>query len=65
MAKQGAWNRYEILSNECSEDLDKAIEDEEKDVEEAMAIFEKIHTKVKFRSFGKVNTTEKKDKKED
>ena len=65
LCKKGGWNRYEVLSNECADDLDKVIEDEEKDVEEAMVIFEKIHNKVKFRSFGKVNTTKKKEEKED
>ena len=64
LAKKGGWNRYEILSNECADKLDEAIEDERKDVEEVMEIFEKIHTKVKFRSFGKVNTAKKKEAKE-
>jgi hypothetical protein len=65
LAKKGGWNRYEILSNECADKLDEAIEDERKDVEEVMETFEKIHTKVKFRSFGKVNTAKKKAAKED
>ena len=65
LCKKGGWHRYEVLSNEFADDLDKVIEDEEKDVEEAMVIFEKIHNKVKFRSFGKVNTTKKKEEKED
>ena len=30
-----------------------------------MSIFERIHTKVKFRSFGKVNIKEKKEDKVD
>ena len=53
------------MTNEFAEHLDKAIEVEGNNVEEAMEIFEKIHKKVKFKSFGKANTAKKKDVKKD
>ena len=61
LKKEGGWNRYELLTDECAGDLDKAIEDEDKNGEEVMNIFERIHDKVKFRSFGKVSISKKKE----
>ena len=65
LKKEGGWNRYELLSDECTEALDKAIEDEGKDVEEIMSISEKVHEKVKFRSFSKVNIPKRKEVREE
>ena len=54
LAKIGGWNRYKVLSDECSEALEEALEEKNKTVEEKAKIFEQIHKKVLFRSFGKV-----------
>ena len=54
LAKCGGWNRYEVLTDECSVALNTVIEDNTKSVEEVAKKFEKIHEKVKFKSFGKV-----------
>ena len=62
LAKYGGWNRYKVLTDECSEALNEVIGDNSKNVEEITEKFDKIHEKVKFRSFGKVTLGEKKVK---
>ena len=44
---------YEEVSNDKAKDLHKLVENESKSVEEIMTCFEKIHDKIKFKSFGK------------
>ena len=58
---EGGWNKCKVLSDECTGDLDKAIEDKGKDVEEVIDIFEEIHNEVQFRSFGMVSIAKKKE----
>ena len=53
-----------MLSDECSEALNKVIEDDKNSVEEMTKKFETIHNKVKFRCFGKVTLAAKKTKKQ-
>ena len=60
LAKCRGWNRYEVLTDECSDALNTVIEDNTKSVEEVAKKFEKIHEKVKFKSFGKVSLAETK-----
>ena len=59
LAKSGGWNKYELLTDECSEALDDAIDDKTKTIEEVAEKFNKIHEKIKFRSFGKFKQSEK------
>ena len=63
LAKIGGWNRYNVLTDECSEALDKVISDKTKTIEEVAEKVEKIHEKVKFKSFDKVTLSEKRQKK--
>ena len=53
LAKEGAWNRYEALTEKYSQDLEKAME-LENTIEDKMKVFERIHDKIKHKSFGKV-----------
>ena len=54
LAKTGGWNRYEVLTNECSEALNEVIDDKTMNIDEVTEKVNKIHDKVKYRSFGKV-----------
>ena len=54
LSKEGGWKKYEELTNEYGEKIVKVVTNEELSIEEAMKRFEKIHDKIKFRSFGKV-----------
>ena len=62
LAKIGGWNRYNVLTDKCSEALDKVISDKTKTIEEVAEKVEKIHEKVMFKSFGKVTLSEKRQK---
>ena len=53
LAKIGGWNRYNVLTDECSEALDKVISDKTKTIEEVAEKVEKIHEKVMFKSLVK------------
>ena len=53
LAKEGGWNRYSILTDECSEAFEKAI-DQEDTIEGKWKKFNKVLDKVKFKAFGKV-----------
>ena len=54
LAKEGGWNKYNILSDKYSDDLKKVVGDDHTNIEEKMTKFEKIHEKIKFKAFGKV-----------
>ena len=64
LEKTGGWNRYQVLSDKCSEALNDVIDDNSKSVEEVNLKFDQIHNKIKFRCFGKVTLAGKKTKKE-
>ena len=59
LAKEGGWDRYKEVSDQYSEAIEKVINNEEDNVEEAMKKFNKIHDKIKFISFGKATVREK------
>ena len=52
LKKAGGWLKYAELTETC-EDMLKATENEDKNIEEVVEQFEKDHTKIKFQSFGK------------
>jgi hypothetical protein len=54
LAKEGGWNKYNILSDKYSDDLKKVVGDDHTNIEEKMTKFEKIHETIKFKAFGKV-----------
>ena len=60
IAREGAWERYKLESNKQSEKIMEVIENKELSIEEAAQRFEKIHEKIKFKSFGKVTIGSKK-----
>ena len=62
LAKEGAWDKYKMLTDEYSKALGRVIESKE-DVEEKMNKFNKIHDKIKFKAFGKVSIGKKSVKK--
>ena len=74
-ARDGGWNRYNVLSNEVSEKIAKELEKEETSFEDKVRKFERIHEDIKYKAFGKVklnnkqnednNTTENKVKAND
>ena len=53
MNKEGGWNKCKELTEKQSKALDQAVESEGT-IEEKMVRFEKIHDKIKYKSFGKV-----------
>ena len=59
LAREGGWARYKVLTDEYSEQLEKAISKEEDSVEEKMVKFDKVHTKIKFKAIGKVSIRNK------
>ena len=63
--KEGGWNRYQILSDKYSDALQNVIGDENINIEKKMAKFEKIHEKIKYKSFGKVTSNSKRNKMHD
>ena len=60
LAKEGGWKKYENISEELSDALMKVVEDKKTNIEEKMEKFDKIHDKIKYKAFGKVTITQKK-----
>ena len=60
LAKEGGWEQYKKVSDELSDKVKEAIEDDENSVEETKKEFDKVHDKIRFKAFGKV-TIHKKD----
>ena len=61
LRKEGGWNMYKILSDECSEALEKVLDNEDT-INNKMKKFNKIHERIKYKAFGKV-TIGNKDRK--
>ena len=63
--KPGGWELYHKISDQASDKIDKIVEDKSKNIDEVMNEFEKIHDKVKFKTFGKttIGKINKEDKK--
>ena len=59
LAKKGGWKHYETVSDELSEKLENIVEDESISVEETKKEFDKVHDKIRFKTFGKVTITTK------
>ena len=55
LKKEEGWKNYQALTEEC-EDLFRIVNDNEKSIEDIYAKFEKMHNKIKFKSFGKTRT---------
>ena len=47
LAKEGGWDRYKEISDQYSEAIEKVLNNQEDNVEEAMKKFNKIHNKIK------------------
>ena len=60
LAKVGGWEAYEKITNEKAETLNKMMEEKETPIEEKMQRFKRLHDKIKFRAFGKVQIKETK-----
>ena len=58
LAKVGGWEAYEKITNEKAETLNKMMEEKETPIEEKMQRFKRLHDKIKFRAFGKVQIKE-------
>ena len=54
LAKVGGWEAYEKITNEKSKALNNIVGEKETSIEEKMDRFQKLHNKIKFRAFGKV-----------
>ena len=54
---------YEALTKKYSEAINNVVEDKTKTIEEVAKKFNKIHDKVKYKSFGKVTLTERRQNK--
>ena len=52
LKKEGGWNIYKAMTEEC-DDLLAIVNDDADTVENIYKKFEKIHNKIKFKSFGK------------
>ena len=61
ISKIGGWEKYKDISNEYSETIEKIVDDENLSVQELINKVEKIHDKIKFKSFGKVTLGNKKE----
>ena len=65
LGKEGGWDKYKELTDKYSEALQEAVDNEEC-MDTKMEAFEKIHDRIKYKSFGKVRIgTKYKDKKEE
>ena len=61
LAKPGGWNRYEILTHEQGRKVAEIAEEKNISIEEKYKRFDKIHEKIKFRSFGKKSIKKNKE----
>ena len=52
MQKEDGWKTYEMLTENC-ENLLNIVNNDDLGIEEAYTRFDKMHTKMKFQSFGK------------
>ena len=53
LGKPGAWERYEELTAEAANKIEKVLDVEDLDAEEVMEKVERIEEKVRFKAFGK------------
>ena len=60
MAKEGGWEAYEKITGQKAKTLKKIMDEKDTSIEEKMLKFERLHTKIKFRAFGKVQIKDKK-----
>ena len=65
LGKEGGWDKYKELTDKYSEALQEVVDNEEC-MDTKMEAFEKLHDRIKYKSFGKVKIGRKyKDKKEE
>ena len=55
LKKEEGWENYKALTEEC-DDLLRIVNDNEKSIADIYEKFEKMHNKIKFKSFGKTRT---------
>jgi hypothetical protein len=53
LAKKGGWDKYKDITEDRSDDVMKAVENESSSIEDLNAKFESISKKIKFQAFGK------------
>ena len=58
LAKDGGWEEYRKESEKIKEKLIRVVENHEISIEEKKKEIDKIHNKVKYKSFGKVTITQ-------
>ena len=61
--KPNGWENYKVLTEDCK-DLLKIVNDEEETIENMYDRFGKIHTKIKFKCFGKTRVKKNGNKNE-
>ena len=58
LAKTGGWEAYEKITGEKADKLNNIMDEKETSIEEKMDKFQRLHDKIKFRAFGKVQIKE-------
>ena len=64
LAKEGGWEKYEKVSDDLADKVKEALKDDTKTVEETKIVFDRVHDKIRFKSFGKVTIDNNKHKEE-
>ena len=59
LKKQGGWEKYKQVSDEMSDKVKETLKDDDKTVEETKRVFDQVHEKIRFKSFGKVTIDKK------
>ena len=65
LKKEGGWNKYQLLTDKYSDYLEQVISDKNTNIEEKYSKFEKVHDKIKYKAFGKVTISDRKNNKYD
>ena len=64
LAIEGGWEKYKQVSDDLIDKVKETLKDDNKKVEEAKIVFDKVHDKIEFKSFGKVTIDNKKQQEE-
>ena len=56
---------YQLLTDKYSDYLEQVISDKNTNIEEKYSKFEKVHDKIKYKAFGKVTISDRKNNKYD
>ena len=63
LTRMGGWNKYETLTEKQSNKILEIADNDETSIETKFEHFNKIHEKIKFQAFGKLNIKKTKDEK--